>query len=61
MAEQNDWDVEPTEERDDDVQDAITFQINFYPADLTLKGYLDKSVSGQLQIPLFQRSFVADF
>jgi uncharacterized protein with ParB-like and HNH nuclease domain len=60
MAEQNDWDVEPTEERDDDVQDAITFQINFYPADLTLKGYLDKSVSGQLQIPLFQRSFVWD-
>jgi hypothetical protein len=60
MDEQENWNVDLTEENDDGVQEAITFQINFYPADLTLKGYLDKSVSGQLQIPPFQRSFVWD-
>lgn len=60
MAEIDDWEIEKTEEGEDEEQDVITYQINFYPADLTLKGYLDKWKSGQLKIPPFQRSYVWD-
>ncbi len=60
MAENDEWEIEKTEEAEDEEQDVITYQINFYPADLTLKGYLDKWKSGQLLIPPFQRSYVWD-
>lgn len=60
MAETDDWEVERTEEGENEEQDVITYQINYYPADLTLKGYLDKWKSGQLEIPPFQRSYVWD-
>lgn len=60
MAEIDDWEVESTEEGEEEEQDVITYQINYYPADLTLKGYLDKWKSGQLKIPPFQRSYVWD-
>lgn len=60
MAEIDDWEVEGTEESEEEEQDVITYQINYYPADLTLKGYLDKWKSGQLKIPPFQRSYVWD-
>lgn len=60
MAETDDWEVERTEEGEEEEQDVITYQINYYPADLTLKGYLDKWISGQLKIPPFQRSYVWD-
>lgn len=60
MAENDDWEIEKTEEAENEEPDVITYQINFYPADLTLKGYLDKWKSGQLKIPPFQRSYVWD-
>lgn len=60
MADNDDWEIEKTEEAEDEEQDVISYQINFYPADLTLKGYLDKWKSGQLKIPPFQRSYVWD-
>ncbi len=54
------WDVDQTEVAESDEQDVITYQISYYPADFTLKGYLDKYDSGQLVIPPFQRSYVWD-
>lgn len=54
------WDIDQTETPENEEQDVITYQISYYPADFTLKGYLDKHVSGQLVIPLFQRSYVWD-
>ena len=60
MSEPDDWRVEQTEESEEDEQDVITYQINYYPADLTLRGYLDKWKSGQLKIPPYQRSYVWD-
>lgn len=56
----DEWDVETTEQAEEDEQDVLKFQISYYPADLTLKGYLDKSRSEQLVIPPFQRSYVWD-
>ena len=52
------WEVDDTEEREEDEQDVITYQITYYPADYTLKGFLDKEEAGQLVIPLFQRYYV---
>ena len=54
------WDIDQTEEAEVEEQDVIAYQISYYPADFTLKGYLDKFDSGQLQIPPFQRSYVWD-
>ena len=54
------WEVEQTEVPESDEQDVIIYQISYYPADFTLKGYLDKDDSGQLVIPPFQRSYVWD-
>ena len=54
------WDVEETEEPETEEQDVITYRISYYPADITLKGYLDKWNSKQLKIPPFQRSYVWD-
>ncbi len=54
------WEIENSEEQEDQEVDVITYQINYYPADFTLKGYLDKWNSGQLYIPEFQRDFVWD-
>ncbi len=60
MADQDDWSVQNTEEPEDEEQDVLTYKISYYPADLTLKGYLEKSNNKQLVIPPFQRSFVWD-
>lgn len=54
------WDVDATEEPEADEPDIIPYQISYYPADFTLKGYLDKHKSGQLEIPPFQRDYVWD-
>lgn len=54
------WDIDQTEFPENDEQDVISYQISYYPADFTLKGYLDKHDSGQLVIPPFQRSYVWD-
>lgn len=54
------WDIDQTESPESDEQDVIAYQISYYPADFTLKGYLDKHDSGQLVIPPFQRSYVWD-
>lgn len=53
-----DWEIDETEESEE--QDVFTYQISSYPADITLRGYLDKWNSGQLEIPLFQRNYVWD-
>jgi len=53
------WDVEPTENFDEDIETKV-YQITAYPADLTLRGYLDKSNAEQLTIPDFQRKYVWD-
>lgn len=58
MAEE--WEYDETEESEDKEQDALVYQISSYPADITLKGYLDKWNSGQLEIPPFQRNYVWD-
>ncbi|OUS18403.1 hypothetical protein A9Q88_00920 [Gammaproteobacteria bacterium 50_400_T64] len=54
------WVVDETEESEDQEQDVFSYQINSYPADITLKGYLDKWDEGQIEIPEFQRSYVWD-
>lgn len=55
-----DWVIDETEEREEQEQDVLAYQISSYPADITLKGYLDKWDSGQLEIPPFQRNYVWD-
>ena len=54
------WDIDPTEESEENEQDVVTYQISYYPADITLKGYEDKWKSEQLYTPAFQRSYVWD-
>lgn len=58
MAEE--WDYDKTEDTEEQEQDVFAYQISSYPADITLKGYLDKWNSGQLTIPEFQRNYVWD-
>lgn len=54
------WEVDETEESEEQEQDVLSYQISSYPADITLKGYLDKWEEGQIEIPEFQRSYVWD-
>lgn len=54
------WEVDDTEESEEQEQDVLSYQISSYPADITLKGYLDKWNEGQIEIPEFQRSYVWD-
>lgn len=60
MPDQDEWNVQVTEEAEDEEQDVLTYKISYYPADITLKGYLEKSTNKQLVIPPFQRSYVWD-
>lgn len=60
MPDQDEWNVEVTEEPEEEEQDVLTYKISYYPADLTLRGYLEKSNNKQLVIPPFQRSYVWD-
>ena len=61
MTEYNDdWAIAQTEESEENEADVIPYEISYYPADITLKGYLDKHHAGQLRIPDFQRDFVWD-
>lgn len=50
------------EEGEDEGGDSARYEIAYYPADFTLKGYLDKWVEKpvQLKIPSFQRKYVWD-
>jgi uncharacterized protein with ParB-like and HNH nuclease domain len=55
------WDFDPTEESpEDEAYPQLQFEIVNYPADITLKGYLDQWKSGQLKVPPFQRDYVWD-
>lgn len=56
----DDWLYENTEDDDDSKGEVEPYQINFFPADFTLAGYLGKKVGGQLVIPPFQRNYVWD-
>jgi len=60
MSDQDTWDVDNTEVSEEEEQDVLTYQISYFPADFTLKGYLEKSKTHQLVIPPFQRSYVWD-
>ena len=52
---------EVTEEpEEDEALPPSTYEIFSYPADTTLKGYLDQWNNGQLYIPQFQRNYVWD-
>ncbi|HIH8983294.1 TPA: DUF262 domain-containing protein [Serratia marcescens] len=55
----DEWDQILTEDYEDE-QDISVYQISSYPADITLKGYLDKWDGKQLIIPEFQRNYVWD-
>lgn len=55
----SEWEVDITEDFEEDVETKI-YQITSYPADLTLKGYLDKVKAEQIVIPDFQRRYVWD-
>ncbi len=50
--------IDETEEPEEEEADVITYEIAHYPADYTLKSYLDKWDSKQLIIPEFQRNYV---
>ncbi len=40
--------------------DKLTYEISFYPADITLEGYLTRHEKNQLKIPRFQRNYIWD-
>lgn len=59
--EQSLFEVEETETgSDDDALPSSKYEIFSYPADTTLKGYLDQWKNGQLFVPDFQREYVWD-
>ena len=57
-ATDKDWDVEATEEKEEEERDLISYKISYYPADITLDGYVEKDRKEQLLIPEFQRKYV---
>jgi hypothetical protein len=57
----SDLDYERTEEEpEEEGGPAPKYEIFSYPADTTLKGYVDQWDNGQLMVPPFQRDFVWD-
>ena len=60
IEESEKWEIDDTEEPEEDERDNIKFEISYYPSDLTLKGYLDKWENDHLIIPTFQRNYVWD-
>ena len=58
---EDELDYERTEEpEEDEALSGPTYEIFSYPADTTLKGYLDQWNNGQLYVPRFQRNYVWD-
>lgn len=57
---ENDDELEIDDTEESDEVDNISYEISYYPADITLKGYLDKYDAGQLVMPKFQRQYVWD-
>ncbi len=55
-----DFEVQPTEEAEEEEVDELRYEITSYPSDMTLRVYYDKWKDGQLVIPDFQRKFVWD-
>lgn len=55
----DEWDHIQADDSDEE-QDISVYQISSYPADITLKGYLDKWDNKQMTIPDFQRNYVWD-
>jgi len=62
MADENEeWDVEPTEEKPEDEQEPkLEYELMNYPADITLGGYVDHWDRKELTVPDFQRKYVWD-
>lgn len=61
MSNQNeDWDVAETDSTDIEEKDITTYEISYFPADFTLKGYLDKydTKDPEIYLPPFQRRYV---
>lgn len=61
MSNQNEnWDVDETDSADIEEKDITTYDISYFPADFTLKGYLDKydTKDPEIYLPPFQRRYV---
>lgn len=57
----DDWDVQTTEESpENEPEPSLEYEIINYPADITLKGYVDLWDSAELKIPPFQREYIWD-
>lgn len=54
------WDVVETDSADIEEKDITTYEISYFPADFTLKGYLDKydTKDPEIYLPPFQRRYV---
>lgn len=59
-ADDDDWEAEGSDTGDEASEDAVSYDISYYPADFTLKGYLDKFNANQIIVPDFQRNYVWD-
>ena len=59
-AELEEFDVEPTEESEEEERDVLRYDISYYPSDMTLRVYLDKWIDKQLVVPDFQRKYIWD-
>jgi len=51
-------DIDETDIPEEEEEDVVTYDINYYPADITIKGYLDKFEQGTILVPEFQRGYV---
>ena len=61
QASDDTWKIEETEEPgEDEADELVSYEILNYPADTTLKGYLEQWDAQQLRVPPFQRLYVWD-
>ena len=60
INESEDWELDQTEEDQADEATDLTYEISFYPADITLEGYKTRFDKDQLKIPRFQRNYIWD-
>ncbi|MGH7783877.1 MAG: DUF262 domain-containing protein, partial [Candidatus Binatia bacterium] len=61
IADNDTWKVDQTEvPGEEEADELISYEILNYPADTTLKGYLEQWNAEQLRVPEFQRRYVWD-
>ena len=59
-TETDDWELDDSDNPEDEEEDSISYEISYYPADFTLGGYAQKVENGQIIIPDFQRAYIWD-